>query len=96
MDVVRAESPVPQLLMSSGTDLTVEGAVEGNPTAEELDICPPKWLMYDSAADHACYLELHEEVEVEHINSVWPVFLFEQLYLQLFPKNPQSKPHFGL
>ena len=38
MDVVGAESPVPQLLMASGTDLTVEGAVEGNPTAEELDI----------------------------------------------------------
>ena len=31
-----------------------------------------KWL--------PAYLELYEEGEVEHINSVWPVFPFEQLF----------------
>ena len=31
----------------------------------------------------ACYLELYEEGEVEHINNVWPVFLKQQLCLQL-------------
>ena len=29
----------------------------------------------------ASYSELHEEGEVEHINSVWPVFLLKQLNL---------------
>ena len=40
------------------------------------------------------------EGSVSYINSVWPVFLFEQLCLQLFPKkvyiNPQSNPRSGL
>jgi len=29
----------------------------------------------------AHYLELYEEGEVEHISSVWPAFLFEQLLI---------------
>ena len=46
-------------------------------------------------SDHevvACYLELYGEGEIEHINSVWPVFLFEQLCLQLLPKKDIHKP----
>ena len=60
-------------------------------------------VYFINGSDHevvACYLELYEEGEVEHINSVWLVFLFEQLCLQLFPKkvyiNPQSNPYSGL
>ena len=33
----------------------------------------------------ACYLELYEEGELEHINGVWPVFLIEQLFTLYAP-----------
>ena len=46
------------------------------------------------------YLELYEEGEVEHINGVWPVFLFDQLLQYMYPlgenKIPQSRPHLAL
>ena len=38
----------------------------------------------------ASYLELYEEGEVKHINGVWPVFLFEQLFAAL-PRPPGGK-----
>ena len=41
-----------------------------------------------NGSDHgvvASYLELYEEGEVEHINGVWPVFLFEQLFPVCIP-----------
>ena len=52
-------------------------------------------VYFINGSDHevvVCYLELYEEGEVEHINGVWPVFLFEQLCLQLFPKKGLYKP----
>ena len=53
-----------------------------------------------NGSDHgvvASYLELYEEGEVEHINGVWPVFLFERFFtLQVLDKIPQSNPHLGL
>ena len=33
------------------------------------------------------------EGSVSHINSVWPVFLFEQLCLQLCPKKAHNQTH---
>ena len=46
------------------------------------------YAMYIYISDHgvvASYLELYEEGEVEHINGVWPVFLFEQLFTVYAP-----------
>ena len=42
-----------------------------------------------ASAVHFCIrLSSISEGLFSHINSVWPVFLFEQLCLQLFLKNP--------
>ena len=43
-------------------------------------------LYFINGSDHevvACYLELYDEGEVEHIKGTWPILLKQQLYLQL-------------
>ena len=52
-------------------------------------------IYFINGSDHevvASYSELYEEDEVEHINSVWPVFLFEQLFAIYAPSGLKQNP----
>ena len=62
-------------------------------------MCYIYWVVASVLYSFCIRLSSISEGLCSHINSVWPVFLFEQLCLQLFLKihiDPQLNPHFGL